>query len=264
MRTLAVANHKGGVGKTATAHALGAILAGECARRVLLIDVDPQASLTGACGAYGGSGAASLADVIGDAQPGAAALADTLRELAPGLWLAPADISLAVSELGLVARMGRESVLRKALAQVGRRFDVCLIDTPPGLGLLTVNALVAADAVLVPTQPQGADLRGLRLFLDTIDRVRDLNPRLVILGILPTFYDGRLNHHRDALEAMRAAGLPVMAVTIGRSVRVAEAAAAGQALPTYAPDNPQTAAYRDLAKVIDAWLSKSPTRPKTA
>ena len=253
MRTLVVANHKGGVGKTATAQVLGAILAGECARRVLLVDCDPQASLTAACGVDGSAGA-NLAGVMGDAQPGAYALADILRELAPGLWLAPSDIALAVSELGLVVRMGREGVLAKALGQVARRFDVAVIDCPPGLGLLTLNALVAADSVLIPTQTQGADLRGLRLFLDTLERVRELNPRLAILGILPTFYDARLIHHRNGLEAMQTAGLPVLATAIGRSVRVAEAAAAGQPLTEYAPDNPQTAAYRDVAKVVNAWL----------
>ncbi len=253
MRTLVIANHKGGVGKTATTQALGTILATECARRVLLVDFDPQASLTAACGVDGSIGA-NLAGVMGDSQPGAYALADTLRELAPGLWLAPSDIALAVSELGLVVRMGREGVLAKALGQVARRFDAALIDCPPGLGLLTVNALVAADSVLIPSLPQGADLRGLRLFLDTLERVRDLNPTLTILGILPTFYDPRLTHHKDALQAMHDAGLPVLASAIGRSVRVAEAAAAGQPLTAYAPDNPQTAAYRDLAKVVNAWL----------
>jgi chromosome partitioning protein len=258
MRKLAIANHKGGVGKTATTQALGAVLAGECARRVLLVDADPQASLTAACGVASAEGG-SLAEVLGAVQPGALTLTQILRELGPGLFLAPADIALAVTELGLVTRLGRETIMRRALATVADRFDIALIDCPPGLGSLTINALAAADAVLIPTQPQGADLRALRLFLDTVERIRDLNPALEILGILPTFYDKRLTHHCNAIAAMQRAGLPVLPVAIGRSVRVAEAAAAGQAITAYAPDNPQSTAYRQLAKVVNAWLENART-----
>lgn len=256
MKTIAVSNHKGGCGKTATAHALGAILAAEAGRRALLIDLDPQASLTSSAGVDASAGQ-SLADVLGDTQPGATPLADILREVAPGLWLAPADIALSATELGLQTRLGRENVLRRALATVAGRFDVCLIDTPPGLGLLTVNGLCAAQAVLIPAQPGGSDLRALALFLDTVERMRELNEGLTVLGVLPTFFDGRLSHHRDALAAMQTAGLPVLPVTIGRSVRVAEAAAAGQALTTYEPRNPQATAYRALAKVVTAWLDRN-------
>lgn len=258
MKTLVCANHKGGVGKTATTHNLGALLASEHGRRVLLVDLDPQSSLTAACGVDGATGD-SLAAVLGDTAPGRVPLGAILREIAPGLWLAPADIALAVSELGLQTRLGRENVLRRALGTVVGRFDVCLIDCPPGLGLLTVNGLVAADAVLIPTQPQGADLRALQLFLDTIERVRDLNPSLAVLGVLATFYDGRLTHHKDAIEALKGAGLPVLAVTVGRSVRVAEATAAGQPVSVYDPRNPQTGAYRELAKEVDRWLANDPT-----
>lgn len=252
MKTLAISNHKGGVGKTATSHALGAILA-ENGRRVLLVDLDPQASLTSSCGIDGGK-RANMTDVLGDMQPGAASMRSILCELGTRLWLAPADISLAGTELGLQQRLGRENVLRRALATVAGDFDVCVVDCLPGLGLLTVNGLVAADAVLIPTQPQGADLRALNLFLGTLDRVRELNPDLAILGVLVTFYDGRLLHHKDAVEALTGAGLPILPVTIGRSVRVAEAAAAGQSLIAYDPRNPQAAAYRELAKVIETWL----------
>jgi chromosome partitioning protein len=260
MRTLAIANHKGGVGKTATTQTLGAVLAGECARRVLLVDADPQASLTAACGVNGIEGH-SLAEVMGAVQPGSLTLSQVLQELSPGLFLAPGDIALAVTELGLVTRMGRETVMKRALASVAERFDVALIDCPPGLGSLTINALAAADAVLIPTQPQGADLRALRLFLDTVDRIHELNPGLQILGILPTFVDKRLTHHSNAIAAMQRAGLPVLPVTIGRSVRVAEAAAAGQDITHYAPDNPQADAYRQLAKVVEEWLKAETKSP---
>jgi len=254
MRTLSVANHKGGVGKTATAHNLGAILASS-GRRVLLVDVDPQASLTAACGQDGDTGG-NLADVI----RGAVGMAGILRDVGTGLTLAPASLTLAAAELGLATHKGREHVIRRALASVADRFDLALLDCPPGLGLLTVAALVAADAVLIPAQPQGADLRALALFLQTVNNVRaELNPALVILGILPTFLDRRFSHHNAALEAMRGAGLPLLPVAIGRTVRIAEASASGLSLAEYDPHNPQVAAYSDLAEVVRTWLNSNPT-----
>lgn len=258
MKTIAVANHKGGVGKTATVHALGTALAMDHGRNVLLVDIDPQSSLTGACGVEPEGG--SLDDVLGGAAPGDIPMQDIVTKLADGLYLAPSDLSLAGTELGLVSRMGRENVLKKALSSVDDYFDVALVDCPPSLGLLTVNALVAADAVLIPTQAQVVDLRGLSLFLETLDQIgRELNPRLEILGVLPTFLDQRLIHHREAIEAMEAAGLPLMPVSIGRSVRVAEAAAGGETVITYEPSNPQTTAYRELAKVVNQWLNAKQT-----
>lgn len=255
MRTIAIANQKGGTGKSATTHALGAVLAVDHQRRVLLVDIDPQSSLTEACASVDTSGA-SLAEVLGGATPGTLTLKKIILELSDNLYLAPADLALAATELGLVSRMGRENVLKKALASVGDTFDVALIDCPPSLSLLTVNALTAADAVLIPTQPQAVDLRGLRLFLDTLDNIRqELNPDLETLGILPTFFDRRLTHHKEAIAAMERASLPVMRVRIGRSVRVAEAAASGETVVTYEPNNPQALAYRELAEEINQWLS---------
>ncbi len=253
MKTIAIANQKGGVGKTATAHALGVILS-RAGLRVLLIDTDPQASLTQSSGIAEAAGR-SLAEVLGGAQPGRVQLAGVVLDLGEGLSLAPGDIALAGVELGLVARMGRESVLRKALAGVNNRFDLALIDCPPSLGLLTVAALVASDAVLIPTQAQAVDLRGLRLFAETLDQIRqELNPQLETLGVLVTFFDGRLTHHRQAIEAMERAGLPVLPVKIGRSVRVAEAAGAGESVVTYEPNNPQSGNYRELGEIVLRWL----------
>ena len=256
MKTIAIANHKGGVGKTATTHALGSGLA-RLGNRVLLVDVDPQSSLTGACGAE--ANGASLAEVLGSVEPGRLSLTDILLDVGDGvhLHLAPADIALAPNELGMVQRFGRESLLQHTLAVVERGYDICLIDCPPSLGMLTVNALKAADAAIVPTQPQISDLRGLKLFLDTASRIRrELNPRLEILGILVTFLDGRLIHHQDALGVMRESGLPLFDVQIGRSVRVAEAAAAGESIITYDPSNKQARNYNRLAEVIDEWLER--------
>ena len=147
---------------------------------------------------------------------------------------------------------------RPAMATVSDQYDVALLDTAPSLGLLNVNALTAADAVLIPTLPQAADLRGLRLFLDTVELVCEaLNPNLEMLGILITFFDRRLIHHRQALEAMQAGGLPLLKTRIGRSVRVAEAAGVGETVLTFAPRNPQARAYQELATEVQAWLENA-------
>jgi chromosome partitioning protein len=245
MDCIAISNHKGGVGKSATTHALGAAL-GEMGRRVLLIDIDPQSSLTGACGVE--AEGQSLAEVLGGATPGNLAMTDIIRDLGGGVSLAPADIALAVVELALASRLGRENVLKKAIAPVEELFDLCLIDTPPSLSLLTINALTAADSVLIPTMPQASDLRGLRLFWNSIDRVRaELNPDLAILGIVVTFYDPRLTHHNDAISVMEQAGLPVLNTRIGRSVRVAEAAATGESVVGYDRTGKRSQEYQRLA-----------------
>ncbi len=250
VKVLSVANQKGGVGKTATAHNLGVILANGL--RVLLVDTDPQASLTQALG-VGDVAGRSLAEVLGGATPGNLSMASIIQDLGSGLSLAPAGISLAATELGLTSRLGRENVLKKSLANLD--YDLCLIDCPPSLGLLTVGALVAADAVLVPTQPQAADLRGLRLFLETVDSIKtELNPDLKVLGVLVTFYDRRLLHHKAAVKALQDAEVPLLPVFIGRSVRVAEAAGVGQSVVDFSPKNKQAKKYRKLSEVIKSWV----------
>jgi chromosome partitioning protein len=256
MQTIAIANHKGGVGKTATAHSLGVGLAG-LGRRVLLVDIDPQSSLTMACGVIDAADK-SLSVVLGGAAPGRLPLADILIPLGDGLTLAPADIALAAGELGMVQRLGRETLLKNALASVNGRFDVVLIDCPPSLGILTVNALQAATAVIITTQPQASDLRGLALFLETLGQVRaGINPGLTVAGIVVTFADGRLIHHQDAIATMQRQGLPLFQTVIGRSVRVAEAAAAGESIITYDPDNPQAENYKQLSREVDKWLKNA-------
>jgi len=255
MKVLAIANQKGGVGKTAAALNLGVALANEHGCRVLLVDVDPQSSLTGAAGLAGLE--PSLADVLGDASPGKVIMREIIQEIALNLWVCPADISMARTELGLVSRLGRENVLKKSLASVAESFDIAIIDCPPSLGLLTVAALVASDAVLIPAQPQAADLRGLRLFLGTLlDIQENLNPDLEILGVVMTFYDARLIHHVAALDAMRGAGVPVLDVTIGRSIRVADVIGESKPVIEFEPGNPRAQEYRQLSNDVNQWLGR--------
>lgn len=251
MITVAVANQKGGVGKTAVAHALGSELARR-GRRVLLVDNDPQASLTAACGIE--AAGASIADVYEGRRPAE----DTIRSVAPGLDLLPSDIALAHTELVLIARLGRENVLVRALHPIGGRYDLALVDCPPALGMLTINALTAAAGVLIPVQPQAADLRGLRLFLATVEETRaELNPQLQIVGIVPTFHDPRLLHHAEAIDVMTGAGLPVTAARIGRSVRVAEAAAAEGSIVDFEPGHKISGQIAQLANEVIAWVENA-------
>jgi chromosome partitioning protein len=257
LRTIAIANHKSGVGKTATTHALGAALA-ERNRRVLLVDLDPQATLTAFCGVESAAGS-SLAEVIGGALPGIVPMWDILREVLPGLYLflAPSDQALAPSELGMISRMGREEALRRVLDTVANDFDLALIDCPSSLSLLTVNALSAADAVLIPTQPQIPDLRALWFFLATLEQVRhELNPRIETLGILVTSYDWRMAHHRAAVEAMYAARLPVLPVGLGRLTQLNDAVGDEEQTQTYLPTNRE--AQEELADLVERWLDRKP------
>jgi len=272
VQIIAIANYKGGTGKTATTHNLGAALAREHGQRVLLVDADPQASLTGTCGVQDemvpGETAGStrflkqvfsLAEVLGGAKPGHVALKDVLVDLGDNLWLCPGDTALSSAEDGLSSRLQREYVLKKVLATVAQDYDVCLVDCPPDQGLLTINALAAAQVVIVPAQPTAQDLRGLLLFVEAIKSIQaEINPELIFLGILLTFYDARLRHHKEEIEAIGKAGLPVLPVAIGRSVRVAEAAGACQPVFTYAPHHPEAHNYLTLAQFVAERLALSP------
>lgn len=252
MITLSVANLKGGTGKTATVRALGDYMASE-GYKVLMLDMDPQASLTMSSG-YREPTKPSLADVMGGANPGNKAIKQVIKRIGERLDLAPGHLDLAGVELGLASRLGREYILKKALGEL-RGYDLVIIDCPPSISLLVVNALVASDYVIIPTQPTPVDVAGVRRFWDTINAIRaNLETRVEVMGILPTFYDRRYNTHRAALDAMRAADWPIMNNPIGRSVRIAEAAALGQSVITYDPTNPQAINYIELGKEIDQWL----------
>jgi chromosome partitioning protein len=245
-RIIAIANQKGGVGKTTTTLTLGAALL-ERGRSVLLVDLDPQSSLTIALGVD--ADGKSMHEVIGSTEPGTRTMRDIVHQIAPRFFLAPSDIALSRSEAGLIVRMGRESVLKDALT--GVLVDYVLIDCLPSLGILTINALVAANEVIIPTIAEYLALRGIALFYQTLREVRGINPELEVLGILPTFYDRRLLHAQEVIEAMHARGLPVFDLCVGRSIRFAEASLAGESILTYAQNNPGAQAYRRLAEIVD-------------
>jgi chromosome partitioning protein len=210
-----MSNLRAGVGKTSLTLSLGTTLA-ERGHRVLLVDLDPQSSLTVACGVEDAADA-NLSQVIGNTIPGRVPLWDILKEIVPGnyIFLAPADISLAHSEYGLTSRMARETVLKQTLKDVTQNFDFILIDCPSSLGLLTLNGLASADSILVPTQPHLSHMRGLWLFLGTMERIkRELNPELSLMGILLTYFNPSLPHHQTVLSTMKAGGLPILPVAL--------------------------------------------------
>ncbi|MGD9694107.1 MAG: ParA family protein [Thermoleophilia bacterium] len=246
-RVLALANQKGGVAKTTTTLNLGVALH-DMGARVLAIDLDPQSNLSMSQGIDVESLDLGMYHVL----TGQAALSEiiTPREID----IAPAGIELAGAELALSAMIGRERALQRALRPLLEVYDYVLLDTPPSLGLLTINAMVAADGVIVPVQCEYLSLRGLAQLRQTLTQVREnLNPDVDIVGILPTMYDGRTMHGRDAVALLEESfGDRVYRTRVGKTIRFAEAPVQGKSVMRYDPNGHAARWYRQLAREVAA------------
>jgi len=239
------ANQKGGVAKTTTTLNLGVAFA-EKGYRVLLVDLDPQGNLTMSQGLNPDAIEQSMFDVLVHRLPMEQVI--VTREVD----VAVSSIDLAGADMALSTQIGRERALEKALAPIKDRYDYVLVDTPPSLGLLTINAFVAGTGVIVPVQTEYLSLRGLVQLENTLAMVREnLNPDVEIIGILPTMYDRRLTHSREADEILRENfGDLVYNTRIRKTVRYAEAPVKGTSVLAYEPGGEAAELYRDLAKEV--------------
>ncbi|MBY0373988.1 MAG: AAA family ATPase [Bryobacteraceae bacterium] len=247
-RIYAIAQQKGGVGKTTTAINLGASLAAN-ERRVLLVDLDPQGALTAGFGINPASLRRTIYDVLREPQ---CRLESILQPVSERLSLAPANIDLAAAEIELSSEPGRERILAEKLAPVLASFDVVLIDCPPSLGLLTLNALTTATDVLIPVQTEYFALRGMDLLMQTIQKVQArINPRLRITGILATMVDGRTIHSREVLEELKNTyGELLFDTAIPQTIKLADSQVAAQPILQFAPASAAAMAYQRLTEEL--------------
>lgn len=245
----AIAQQKGGVGKTTSTINLGAALA-QRGHRVLMVDLDPQGALSAGLGVD----PLKLNETVYDALRSTSfPLERVLLEVGENCVLAPANIDLAASELELVSEPGRETILKEKLSPLMGRFDFVLIDCPPSLSLLTLNALAAASRVIIPVQTQYFALRGMDLLLQTIEKVRSrINPTLQIAGVLPTMCDARTTHAREVVEELRSTyGTLVFDTVIPATVKLQDSSMAGESILKFMPNSNATQAYLDLAKEVE-------------
>ena len=252
-RIVAVCNQKGGVGKTTTTINLGAALA-EQGRRVLLVDFDPQGALSVGLGIQPHELDATIYNLL--MERGLSATDVVFKTSVDGMDLLPSNIDLSGAEVQLVHEVGREFVLGGVLQPALSEYDIVLIDCQPSLGLLTVNALACAAGVLVPLECEYFAMRGVALLLETIDKVSTrLNPQLGIDGLLATMYDSRTLHSREVLaEVVKGFGDKVFHTVINRTVRFPDATVAGEPITRFDPSSTGASSYRELAReVLDRW-----------
>ena len=248
-RIIAMCNQKGGVGKTTTTINLGAALA-EYGRKVLLVDFDPQGSLSVGLGVNPYDIDKSVYDLIMNRD---VTLDDVvLKSNVPGLDIVPSNIDLSAAEVQLVTEVAREQVLTRALAPAVADYDFIIIDCQPSLGLLTVNALTAANGVIVPMEAEFFALRGVAMLVETIQKVQDrLNPGLEIDGLVATMFDSRTVHSREVLARLvEAFDEKVFHTAIARTVRFPETTVAGEPITTFATSSGGAYSYRQLAKEV--------------
>jgi chromosome partitioning protein len=248
-RVISMCNQKGGVGKTTTTINLGAALA-EFGRKVLLVDFDPQGSLSVGLGLNPHEIELTVYNLLMDRE---VTLDDVVVPTGvPGMDLLPSNIDLSAAEVQLVHEVAREQTLQRVLAPAIDQYDVILIDCQPSLGLLTVNALTASDGVIVPLECEYFALRGVALLKTTIDKVRErLNPRLEIDGVLGTMFDGRTLHSREVMQRLvQAWGDTVFHTVIRRTVKFSDSTVAGEPITSYASASGGAESYRQLAKEV--------------
>jgi chromosome partitioning protein len=245
-RIIAMCNQKGGVGKTTTVINLGAALA-EVGRKVLLVDFDPQGALSVGLGVNPHELDRTVYNLLMDR--GVDAEDILLKTNVTGMDLLPSNIDLSAAEVQLVGEVAREQALGRGIAPITADYDYVLIDCQPSLGLLTVNALTAADGVIIPLECEFFALRGVALLMDTITKVQErLNPELELDGILATMYDSRTTHGREVLaRVVEAFEDRVYHTVISRTVRFPETTVVGEPITTYASKSSGAAAYRQLA-----------------